>query len=51
MVMDYLNCVVLCIVCVECVVACIVSVEMCTVLLPTGVNPIAVKYIISKFTK
>jgi len=41
------NCVVLCIVCVDCVVLCIVCVYMCTVLLPTGGNPIGVKYIIS----
>jgi len=41
------NCVVLCIVCVDCVVLCIVCVLLCTVLLPPGVNPIAVKYIIS----
>ena len=42
------NCVVLCIVCVDCVVLCIVCVQMCTVLLPPSVNPIAViKYIIS----
>ena len=34
--------VVLCIVCVDCVVLCIVCVQMCTVLLPPGVNPIAV---------
>ena len=39
-------CVVLCIVCVDCVVLCIVCVYMCTVLLPPGGNPIAVKYII-----
>jgi hypothetical protein len=38
------NCVALCIVCV---VLCIVCVYMCTVLLPQGVNPITVKYIIS----
>ena len=30
----------------NCVVLCIVCVLMCTVLLPSGVNPIAVKYII-----
>jgi hypothetical protein len=35
------------IVCVDCVVLCIVYVYMCTVLLQPGVNPIAVKYIIS----
>jgi hypothetical protein len=44
------NCVVLCIVCVNCVVPCIVYMQMCTVLLPPGVNPTTVnKYIISMF--
>jgi hypothetical protein len=44
----WVSCVVLCIVWVSCVVLCIVCVEMRTVLLPPGVNPIAVKkYIIS----
>ena len=33
--------------CVDCVVLCTVCVSMCTVLLPPGVDPIAVKYIIS----
>ena len=44
------NCVVLCIVCVDCVVLCIVCVQMCTVLLPPSVNPIAVNniYIVNK---
>ena len=42
------NVVVLCIVCVECVVLYIVCVQLCTVLLPSGVNPISVnKYTIS----
>ena len=36
------NCVVLCIICVNSVVLCIVCVQMCSVLLPLGVNPIAV---------
>ena len=36
------NCIVLCIVCVDCVVLCIVYVQMCAVLLPPSVNPIAV---------
>jgi len=41
------SCVILCIFCI-CVVLCIVCVQMCTVLLPPGVNPIAVnKYIVS----
>jgi len=44
---ELVNSVVLCIVCVDCVVLCIVCLLMCTVLLPAGVNPIAVKYIIS----
>ena len=40
------NCYVLCTVCVDCVVLGIVCVQMCTVLLPPGVYPIAVtKYI------
>ena len=33
--------------CVDCVVLCTVCVQICTVLLPPGVNPTAVKYIIS----
>ena len=33
--------------CLFCVVLCIVCVYMCTVLLPPGGHPIAVKYIIS----
>jgi hypothetical protein len=41
------NCAVLCIICVDCVVLCIVCVLMCTVLQPSGVNTIAVKYIIT----
>ena len=45
------NCVVLCIVCVDCVVLCTVCVYMCTVLLPPGGYPIAVKYIISYIIK
>jgi hypothetical protein len=45
--MNYVNCVVLCIVCVDYVVLCIVCVYMCTVLLPPGGYPIAVKRIIS----
>jgi hypothetical protein len=39
------DCVVLCIVCVDCVVLYIVCVYMCNVLLPPGVNPIALKNI------
>ena len=43
------NCVVLCnsvVLCINCVVLCIVCAYMCTVLLPPGVNPVAVnKYI------
>jgi len=42
------NCVALCIVCVDCVVLCIVCVYMCTVLLPPGVNPVAVNIYIYK---
>jgi hypothetical protein len=45
--LQFVNCVVLRIVCVDCVVLCIVCVLMCTVLLPLGVNPTAVKYIVS----
>ena len=38
----------LCMFCFHCVVLCIVCVQMCTVLLPPGVNPTAVnKHIIS----
>ena len=44
---SYVNCVVLCIICVDCVVLCTLCVYVCTVLLPPGGNPIAVKYIIS----
>jgi len=44
------ECVVLCIVCIDCIVLCIVCMQMCTVLLPPGDNPIAVKYIISYVT-
>jgi len=41
-------CVLFCLFCFHGVVLCIVCVKMCTVLLPPGVNPIAVnKYIIS----
>ena len=42
---QFVNCVVLFNVFVDCVVLCTVFVSMCTVLLPPGVNPTAVKYI------